>query len=149
MEWSQFRRKQQNAWSSWPERPERGVAPADCWNWGERGLKKYKRKGLSLVGSLGSPCRYKRPGSSVSPVQIIYFLTVHYFNLCVPIAQQYGHAVVQGRLSLNVCPVLYSLFFCKNESYFKCKNSFRFLHLHLHLHFFIGLRVSLYLFESY
>jgi hypothetical protein len=26
-----------------------------------------------------------------------------YFNLCVPIAQQPGHAVVQGRLSLNVC----------------------------------------------
>ncbi len=29
--------------------------------------------------------------------------TVHYFNLCVPIAQQPGQAVVQGRLSLNVC----------------------------------------------
>jgi hypothetical protein len=31
-----------------------------------------------------------------------YFLTVHYFNLCVPIALQPGQAVVQGRLSLNV-----------------------------------------------
>ncbi len=31
-----------------------------------------------------------------------FFLNVHYFMLCVPIAQQPGQAVVQGRLSLNV-----------------------------------------------
>jgi hypothetical protein len=37
----------------------------------------------------------------VSPVQNIFFLTVH--NLCVPLAQQAGQAVVHGRLSLNVC----------------------------------------------
>jgi hypothetical protein len=66
--------------------------------------KSTNERGPSLVGSLGSSCRYKRLGCSVSPVQIIYFLTVHYFDLCVPIpiAQQPGHAVVQGRLSLNV-----------------------------------------------
>jgi hypothetical protein len=29
------------------------------------------------------------------------FPTVHYFKLCVPITQQPGQAVVQGRLSLN------------------------------------------------
>jgi hypothetical protein len=35
--------------------------------------------------------------------KIFFFLTEHYFNLCVPVAQQTGQAVVQGRLSLNVC----------------------------------------------
>jgi hypothetical protein len=39
----------------------------------------------------------------VSPVQNISFLTVHYFKSYVPVAQQPGQAVVQGRLSLNVC----------------------------------------------
>jgi hypothetical protein len=32
-----------------------------------------------------------------------FFLTVHYFNLCVYIVQKLGQAVVQGRLSVNVC----------------------------------------------
>ncbi len=35
--------------------------------------------------------------------KIWFFLTVHYFNFCVPIAQQPGQAVVLARLSLNVC----------------------------------------------
>jgi hypothetical protein len=39
----------------------------------------------------------------VSPVQNMFFLTVHQFNVCVPIAQQPGQAVVRGRLSLNAC----------------------------------------------
>ncbi len=39
----------------------------------------------------------------VIQVQNIIFLSVHYFNLCVPMAQQPGQAVVQGRLSLNEC----------------------------------------------
>ncbi len=47
---------------------------------------------------------YPAVAALVSLVQNIYFLTVHYFNLCVPIAQQpAGLAVVQGRLSMNVC----------------------------------------------
>ncbi len=41
-------------------------------------------------------------GALVSPVEK-FFLTVHYSNLCVPIALQPGQAVVRGRLSLNVC----------------------------------------------
>jgi hypothetical protein len=41
--------------------------------------------------------------STVGPVQNIFSSPVHYFNLCVPIAQQPGQAVAQGRLSLNVC----------------------------------------------
>jgi hypothetical protein len=39
-----------------------------------------------------------------SPIKNILFFTVHYFNTFVPIVQQAGQAVVQGRLSLNVCP---------------------------------------------
>jgi hypothetical protein len=39
----------------------------------------------------------------VDPAQNIFFLAVHYFNSFVPIAQQAWQAVVQGRLSLNVC----------------------------------------------
>jgi hypothetical protein len=38
-----------------------------------------------------------------SPVQKYFFLTLHYCNLCVPIAQQPGQAVLHGRLSLNLC----------------------------------------------
>ncbi len=39
----------------------------------------------------------------VGPVKNIFFLTVHYFNSFVPIAQQAGQADVLGRLSLSVC----------------------------------------------
>jgi hypothetical protein len=38
----------------------------------------------------------------VDPVKTIIFLSVHYFNSFVPIAQQAGQTVVSGRLSLNV-----------------------------------------------
>jgi hypothetical protein len=37
------------------------------------------------------------------PEKNIFFLTVHYFNAFVPIAQQAGQAAVLGRLSLSVC----------------------------------------------
>jgi hypothetical protein len=36
-------------------------------------------------------------------VQNIFFLTVHFFNFFVPIAQQASQAAVLGRLSLIVC----------------------------------------------
>ena len=39
----------------------------------------------------------------VGPVQKIIFLTVHYFNAFVPIAQLAGQAAVLGRLSLIDC----------------------------------------------
>jgi hypothetical protein len=45
---------------------------------------------------------YPALAALVSPVQNVFFLTVHCLNLCVSIAQQAGQAVVQGRLSLNV-----------------------------------------------
>jgi hypothetical protein len=46
---------------------------------------------------------YHALAALASPVQKIFFLTAHYSNLSVPIAQQPGHPIVQGRLSLNVC----------------------------------------------
>jgi len=39
----------------------------------------------------------------VGPVENIYFLTVRYFNFCVPIAQQARQAAVLDRLSLSMC----------------------------------------------
>jgi hypothetical protein len=39
----------------------------------------------------------------VGPVRNIFFLTVHYFNSIVPIAQKAGQAAVLGRLSLSMC----------------------------------------------
>ncbi len=38
----------------------------------------------------------------VGPVQNIFFLTVHYFNSFIPIAQQAGQAVALGLLSLSI-----------------------------------------------
>jgi hypothetical protein len=59
-----------------------------------------------LVGPLGLSRRYTRFlfcfGCSSRPSTNIYFLTVHYFNSFVPIAQQSGQAAVLGRLSLSV-----------------------------------------------
>ncbi len=43
---------------------QRGMAPADCWNWGKWGLKEQKRKGSFrgwfVSNRLGSSCWYKR-----------------------------------------------------------------------------------------
>jgi hypothetical protein len=39
----------------------------------------------------------------VGPLQNISFLTVHYFNSIVDIAQQARQAAVLGRLSLSMC----------------------------------------------
>ncbi len=43
--------------------------------------------------------------AQVSPVKNIFFLTIHFFNSFVPIAQQVGHwqAAKLGRLSLSMC----------------------------------------------
>ncbi len=88
------------------QRDQRGVGPAVCWNWGEWGLKEYKWNGSFLVCSFELVVRYKRFLSCLAalfrPVQK-FVLTVHFFNLCVPNAQQPGQAVVQSRLSMNVC----------------------------------------------
>jgi hypothetical protein len=38
----------------------------------------------------------------IGPVQNVFFLTVHYFNSLVPIAQHDAQAAVLGRLSLRI-----------------------------------------------
>ncbi len=65
--------------------------------------QRTNERGPSLHG-LVVPVRDFHPvlAAMVSPVQSIFFLIVHCFNLWVPIAQKPGQAVVQGRLSLNV-----------------------------------------------
>ncbi len=60
--------------------------------------KSTQKRGSSLVGSSGLSCRYKIFLFSLG----IIFLTVHFSNSFVPIAQQAGQAAVLGRLSLIV-----------------------------------------------
>jgi hypothetical protein len=83
------------------------VAPADCCVTEVNGDSKSTYERGPYFGSLGLSCRYNSLlsclGCSGLPVQNNFFLAIHYFNFCVPIAQQHGKAVVQGRLSLNVC----------------------------------------------
>jgi hypothetical protein len=72
------------------------------------GLKEETNEmGLFLVGSLGLSYQYNSFCSAlaalVGPVQNIFFLTIHYFNSFVPIAQQAGRPAVRGRLSVSVC----------------------------------------------
>jgi hypothetical protein len=70
------------------------------------GSKSTNERGPFLVGSLVLSCRYKRflfcLGCSSHPNTKYFFLTVHYFNAFLPIAQQAGQAAVLGRLSLCV-----------------------------------------------
>ncbi len=86
---------------------ERGVAPADCWNWGGWGLKEYKWKSSYFDWFVGLVVPLQGVFSAlvalVGPVQNIIFLTVHYFNSFVPIDQQAGQTVLLGRLSLSIC----------------------------------------------
>ncbi len=84
------------------QRDQRWVAPADCWNWRKWGLMEYNERGPSFVGLLGSSILSSiLPWLlSVSPVKNSFFLTAHFFNLCVPIAHQ--PAVVKGHLPLNM-----------------------------------------------
>jgi hypothetical protein len=71
--------------------------------------KSTNERGSSLVGLLGLPCRYKRflpcLGCSSQPSTNIFSLTIHYFNSCVPIAQQAGHWAGNraGSPSLSMC----------------------------------------------
>ncbi len=65
--------------------------------WGEWGLKEYKWKGW-FVG-LVVPVQE----ILVRPVQNMFFLTEHYFNYFVPIAQQAGQPAVLGLLSFRMC----------------------------------------------
>ncbi len=70
------------------------------------GLKGYKLKRSFIVRFVGLVVPVQ--DNFILPwhlwsAQYNFFLTVHYFNLCVPIAQLPGQTAVQGRLSLYVC----------------------------------------------
>ncbi len=82
----------------WPLLPVETEANGDS--------KSINERDPFLGVSLGSSCRYMRPlsclGCCCQPSTKYFFLAIHYFNLCVLIAQQPGQAVVQGRLSLCV-----------------------------------------------
>ncbi len=72
-----------------------------------RDSKSTNERGPSLIGSLS--CRAgtidfcSALSALVGPEQYMFFLTVHYFNFFVPIAQQAGQAIVRGRLPSGVC----------------------------------------------
>ncbi len=80
-----------------------------CWllklRW--MGTQRVQIKGL-LLWLVRFACRAGRRdfcsalAALVGPLQTILFLTVHYFNSLVPIAQKAGQAAVRGRLSLSV-----------------------------------------------
>jgi hypothetical protein len=56
---------------------------------------------VSLAPRAGARDFHPALAALVSPELNFYFFTVHYFIVCVPIAQQPGQAAVQGRLSLE------------------------------------------------
>jgi hypothetical protein len=63
--------------------------------------KRTNERSPSLVGSLGLSCQYKTFYSAltalVGPCSTnIFFLTVHYFNSFVPIAQQAGKVSIRA-----------------------------------------------------
>jgi hypothetical protein len=59
---------------------------------------------MYLIGSLGLSCRYMRFLFCLGCSSRGFFTAgAHYFNACVPIAQQAGQAAVLGDLSLCLC----------------------------------------------
>jgi hypothetical protein len=61
------------------------------------GLKEKQKEKKSEKVILGALLNLRIVGQSCG------FLTVHFFNSFVPIAQQAGQAAVLGRLSLSMC----------------------------------------------
>ncbi len=75
----------------WYQRDQRGVAPAGCWNWGKMEAQGVQMKvGLpwlfvGLVMPVLETFFYPALAALFSPVQNIFFLTVHYiFQLKCP-----------------------------------------------------------------
>ncbi len=119
-------------WEGRASSDQRGMAPAECWNWGDGDSKSTIESGPSLVGSLGSSCRCKRRLSCIgctahwSAQYKIFFSSPYTFSFHVSPSPKpefqsqnlaglafsrlnsgtetpaIGQAVVQGRLSLNV-----------------------------------------------
>ncbi len=87
------------------ERDYRGMALADCWNWGKWGLKErvHMKGGPSLVGFLCSFCYYKGflaclGWSSRLSAKYLFPYRFHW-----SITQQAGQVVVPHRLSFIMC----------------------------------------------
>ncbi len=85
-----------------------GGGPCCCWFWCKWGLKENKWKGYFLdwfvwLSRAGTIDFCSALAALVGPQQYMFFLTVHYFNFFVSIAQQAGQAAVLGRLSLGMC----------------------------------------------
>jgi hypothetical protein len=84
--------------------------------------KSTNETGPYLVGSLGLSCQYKRFCSAlvalVGQVENIFFLTIHYFNSFIAIAQKAGQTVVPGTLSLSMrlCSYLSSPKVCSDST---------------------------------
>ncbi len=90
------------------QRDQRGVDPADCWNWVELEHSKITIERVpSLDGSWGSSCRCKRLllnlGCPGQPSIKKFSHRALFQFMCPHRRLQPGQAVVQGRLSLNVC----------------------------------------------
>jgi hypothetical protein len=90
-----------------PERLDRG-GPCLLLKLRQMGTQRVQMKGVFpwLVRWTCRPStRDLRPALAalVGTVQYIFFLTVHYFNSFVPIAQQAGQAAVLSRQSPSMC----------------------------------------------
>ncbi len=79
-----YHRRTPTVLADYTYRNNRATARETREGWPLGDSKSINERGISLVGSLGSSCRCKRLFALVSPVQNIFFLTVHYINLCGP-----------------------------------------------------------------
>ncbi len=86
-----------------PERQERGGWPLLTVETENGDSKSTNDWLVRLACRAGTRTFCSALAALVGAVQNIFFLSVHYFNSCVLIAQQVGQAVVLGRLSLNMC----------------------------------------------
>ncbi len=102
MEWSECAGRTRGAREGWPLQSVETEVNGDYKSTNERGsfLGWFVGHFLAVQEIFILPWLLR----SAHAVLNIFLLTVHYFNWCVPIAQQPAQAVVQGLLSLNVCP---------------------------------------------
>ncbi len=87
------------------QRDQRGVAPADCWNWGKWRLI-WKGSFRDWFVGLVVPVQeiFVLPWLLLlAQYKMFFFLTAHSFTSFVPIAQQAWQAVVPRRMSSNMC----------------------------------------------
>ncbi len=99
------------------QRDHRGVAPADCWNWGKLGLMEYKWKGSFLGWARRNGTRdfYPALAAIVSSEQYFIFLTGHTMSFYV--APSPSNLVRQScRVAcLLICVSGWLIVFCKAD----------------------------------